>query len=77
MTDISEFIARAHAYCSARNVSRSTLSRKLLGNGMRLGELEAGKSLRMDTFERATDMLKRLESVPAPITSPSSDRKAA
>jgi hypothetical protein len=77
MTDISEFIARAHAYCFTRKVSRSTLSRKLLGNGMRLGELEAGKSLRMDTFKRATDMLERLESVPAPKSSPSSDRKAA
>lgn len=61
MTDISEFIARAHAYCSKHEVSRSTLSRKLLGNGMRLGELEAGKSLRMDTFHRATVLLEQME----------------
>ena len=61
MKDVPEFIARVHSYCSAQNVSRTTLSRKLLGNGNRLGELEAGKSLRMDTFVRATEMLERLE----------------
>jgi hypothetical protein len=61
MSDIEQFIARAHAYCRKRDVSPSTLSRKLLGNGMRLAELEAGKSLRMDTFERATERLAQLE----------------
>lgn len=61
MSDIEQFIARAHAYCRQRDVSPSTLSRKLLGNGVRLAELEAGKSLRMDTFERATERLAQLE----------------
>ena len=61
MSDIEQFIARAHAYCRSRAVSPSTLSRKLLGNGKRLSELEQGKSLRMDTFERATERLAEME----------------
>lgn len=61
MTEVEQFIARARAYCASRNVSRSTLSRKLLGNGVRLNELEAGASLRVDTFERAKQRLSELE----------------
>lgn len=64
MTEVAQFIARAHAYCEARKISPSTLSRKLLGNGMRLAELEAGKSLRVDTFEEAKRRLTDLESAP-------------
>ncbi len=61
MSDIEQFIARAHAYCRSREVSPSTLSRKLLGNGQRLSELEQGKSLRVDTFERAIERLGEME----------------
>jgi hypothetical protein len=61
MTDVEQFIARARAYCAARNVSPSTLSRKLLGNGNRLGELESGKSLRVDTLIRAQGRLAAME----------------
>lgn len=61
MTDVEQFIARARAYCAKRDVSPTTLSRKLLGNGKRLGELEAGKSLRVDTFARAKSLLSEME----------------
>lgn len=61
MTDIEQFIARARAYCASRNVRPSTLSRKLLGNGVRLDELANGKSLRVDTFERAKTLLSEME----------------
>lgn len=63
MTDVEQFIARARAYCAARNVSPSTLSRKLLGNGNRLGELESGKSLRVDTLIRAQGRLAAMECI--------------
>ena len=61
MTEVEQFIARARAYCERHSVSASTVSRKLLGNGLRLAELEAGKSLRVDTFQRAKERLDQLE----------------
>lgn len=61
MDEVAELIARSHAYCKRANVKPSTLSRKLLGNGKRLGELEAGKSLRVDTLQKAKAELDRLE----------------
>jgi len=61
MTDVDKFIARAHAYCERRGVSPSTISRKLLGNGNRLGELAAGKSLRVDTLHKAQKLLSEME----------------
>lgn len=65
MTDVEQFIARAYAFCKKRDVSPSTLSRKLLGNGMRLDELKSGKSLRVDTFEEAKRRLSALEEAAA------------
>ena len=62
MTDVEQFIARALAYCERTNASPSTVSRKLLGNGKRLGELKDGQgSLRVDTFHRAQARLDQLE----------------
>jgi hypothetical protein len=62
MTDVEQFIARALAYCAKAQVSPSTVSRKLLGNGKRLSELKAGQgSLRVDTFQRAKERLDQLE----------------
>lgn len=61
MGDVAQFIARARAYCAARDVAPSTLSRKLLGNGKRLSELEAGKSLRVDTLQKAVKLLSDME----------------
>ena len=64
MSDVQAFITRADAYCRSRGVASSTLSRKLLGNGKRLDELKSGKSLRMDTFARATELLDEMENAP-------------
>jgi hypothetical protein len=61
MSEIEQFIARADAYCRRSGLSRSTVSRKLLGNGIRLDELHAGKSLRVDTLEKAKQLLDGLE----------------
>lgn len=61
MDDIKAFIARAHAYSASAGLTASTVSRKLLGNGKRLGELEAGKSLRVDTLVKANGLLEQLE----------------
>lgn len=61
MDDIEHFVARSMAYCKRAKVKPSTLSRKLLGNGKRLAELRAGKSLRVDTFQKAKAELERLE----------------
>lgn len=61
MSDILTFVARAHAYAKRASVKPSTLSRKLLGNGKRLTELAQGKSLRVDTLERANALLDEME----------------
>jgi hypothetical protein len=61
MTDVEQLITRIHAYCRAADRSPSTISRKLLGNGKRLSELEAGKSLRVDTLAKAQELLSQLE----------------
>lgn len=61
MSDIPALIARAHAYARRAQLSTSTVSRKLLGNGKRLAELEAGKNLRVDTLENANKLLDELE----------------
>jgi hypothetical protein len=61
MDEVKELLRRAHEYCERTKTSPSTLSRKLLGNGIRLAELEAGKSLRVDTLAKAKQALSQLE----------------
>lgn len=61
MEEIQNLVRRAYAYADRAQVSRSTLSRKLLGNGIRLAELESGKSLRVDTLLKANQMLDEME----------------
>lgn len=61
MSDIEQFCARVRALSERTGAQPTTLSRKLLGNGMRLAELEAGKSLRVDTFARAQIELAAME----------------
>lgn len=62
MDEITDLIRRADAYASRSGLKPSTVSRKLLGNGIRLNELRNGKSLRVDTLENAKRELARLES---------------
>lgn len=61
MEEVHDLVRRARAYAERNNVALSTVSRKLLGNGLRLGELEAGKSLRVDTLIRARETLAQME----------------
>lgn len=63
MNEIAEFIDRVLSHCEVTGASESTVSRKLLGNGIRLSELQQGKSLRVDTLERAKALLSEMESV--------------
>lgn len=61
MTDVDTLVARARAYAEKSGLALSTVSRRLLGNGVRLDELESGGSLRVDTLERARSLLDELE----------------
>lgn len=61
MDEVEALIRRAHAYAARTGTKPSTISRKLLGNGVRLSELEAGKSLRVDTLQRAQATMTQLE----------------
>lgn len=66
MSEVEQFVARAVAFCDRAKLTESTVSRKLLGNGLRLGELQRGKSLRVDTLAKAQQILTDLENgIPA------------
>jgi hypothetical protein len=61
MGEVSELIQRADAYAARAGLGTSTVSRKLLGNGVRLDELRRGGSLTVATLERAKQRLSDLE----------------
>ena len=61
MEQVEALLSRARSYAKRTGLTKTTISRKLLGNGKRLGELEAGKSLRVDTLQRANELLDQLE----------------
>jgi len=61
MDDTQKLIARIDALARRTGASRSTLSRKLFGNGKRFDEIKAGGSLTMATFNRALVTLAALE----------------
>ena len=61
MDDTQKLIARVDALARRSGASPSTLSRKLFGNGKRLGEIKAGGSLTMATYKRAVAKLSDLE----------------
>jgi hypothetical protein len=61
MSEVAALITRAQAYAKRSGLKESTVSRKLLGNGKRLAELRAGKSLRVDTLVRASALLDELD----------------
>lgn len=61
MDETQKLIARIDALADRTGVQRSTLSRKLFGNGKRIDEIEAGGSLTLTTYRRALDMLDQLE----------------
>lgn len=61
MTETQQLAARIRAVSQKLNVEPSTLSRKLLGNGKRLDEIEAGGSLTLATFARVNAELDAME----------------
>lgn len=61
MTEAQKLAARIRALSATINVEPSTLSRKLLGNGKRIDEIEAGGSVTMATFARVSTALSKLE----------------
>ena len=62
MSETQKLIARIRAYAKKRGIEESTASRIFFGNGIRLAEIESGKSLRFDTFERVKSQLDQIES---------------
>jgi sulfate adenylyltransferase subunit 2 len=61
MLDAQNLARRVRALADRRDVSPSTLSRKLFGNGKRLEEIEAGGSLTLTTYARAQALLAQME----------------
>lgn len=61
MDHTQELVARIKALAERQGISPSTLSTKLLGNGLRLAQIEAGGSLTMATYTRALAQLDELE----------------
>lgn len=61
MEDIQQLAARIRAVSAKIGVEPSTLSRKLLGSGVRLAEIEAGGTITMTTFARVRDELDAME----------------
>lgn len=61
MTETQKLAARIRAMAEKQGVEPSTLSRKLLGSGVRLTEIEAGGSMTMATFARVDADLSAME----------------
>lgn len=56
-----ELIERIRALAEAQGLSTSTLSAKILGNGKRFAEIEAGGSLTLATYAKAQARLDEME----------------
>lgn len=56
-----ELIGRIRALAEKRGLSTGTLSSKLLGNGKRFAQIEAGGSLTLATYAKAMSMLDEME----------------
>ena len=56
-----ELIERIRALATRLGLSTSTLSAKILGNGMRFSQIEAGGTLTMATYAKAQAHLDELE----------------
>lgn len=54
-------MARMRALAERQGISPSTLSTKLLGNGKRFAEIEAGGALTTKTFRRVMAAMDELE----------------
>ncbi|MGF1549794.1 MAG: NAD(+) synthase [Sphingomonadaceae bacterium] len=61
MADLDSLLARIEAYVARSGAARSTVSRKLFGNGKRLDEIAAGGSLTARKLAEAGEKLAALE----------------
>lgn len=61
MSQTKALVDRIHAVAKKLNKEPSTLSRELLGSGVRLGEIENGSSITLDTYARVEKELTELE----------------
>jgi hypothetical protein len=64
MTETAALAKRIYALSKKLNREPSTLSRKLLGSGVRLAELEAGSTMTLDTYARVEREVSALEAEP-------------
>lgn len=64
MTEAQKIAVRIRAVADRMGIEPTTLSRKLLGNGKRLDEIEEGGSMTMATFARVSTELSKLERAP-------------
>lgn len=61
MLTTAQIASRIRASAEKAGISPATLSRKLLGSGKELARLEAGGSLRMDTYQRVVAELDAID----------------
>ena len=61
MADIHHIIERVEAHIAKTGSARSTVSRKVFGNGNRLDELKAGGNVTIKTLDRAEAAIASLE----------------
>lgn len=60
MIEPQTLATRIREFSQISGMSPTTLSRKLLGNGQRLAEIEAGGDLGMRVYRRASEMLDQM-----------------
>ena len=61
MTHTETLIARIKAVAEKQQLSPVTVAAKLLGSGVALANLEAGKTITLAKYERACAMLDEIE----------------
>jgi hypothetical protein len=61
MSQAKALVDRIYAVAAKLNKEPTTLSRELLGSGVRLGEIENGSSMTLDTYARVDAALSKLE----------------
>lgn len=65
MADIQTLLARVEAHIARTGAARSTISRKLFGNGNRLDEIKRGGTLTLRKMQEAEATLADMEKAPA------------
>lgn len=61
MSQAQALVKRIHDLAKRMGKEPSTLSRELLGSGVRLAEIEAGSSMTLDTYTRVEKAVEELE----------------